>query len=157
MHDPLKRVVRHRVESFTMHDLPSDRSAAQTSLAAEVVALVGVQLHRPAGAAAESATVATRFVVEGTHAGDLWGIPATGHHVRWDAIMIYRISDGKVVEQWAVEDWVAILSNVGALTSPWRVGDLTSPRHRFRVSRTPDAPGLKHAQNRYKAVRRQSA
>ena len=62
-----------------------------------------------------------RFVVEGTHRGTLWGIPATGCRVRWDALMIYRFEDRKVVEQWAVEDWTAILQEVDGYRPPWLV------------------------------------
>jgi predicted ester cyclase len=32
--------------------------------------------------------------------------------------MIYRIQDGKVVEQWAAEDWTAIVHAVGDYTPP---------------------------------------
>jgi steroid delta-isomerase-like uncharacterized protein len=63
--------------------------------------------------------VAMRFVVEGTHQGDLWGIPAQGKRVRWDAIMIYHFAEGKIVEQWASEDWAAILQTVGSYTPPF--------------------------------------
>jgi predicted ester cyclase len=59
------------------------------------------------------------LVVEGTHEGELWGLPPTGRRVRWDATTIYRIRDGKVVEQWAAEDWTAIVHAVGDYTPPW--------------------------------------
>ncbi len=48
--------------------------------------------------------VAMRFIVDGTHKGNLWGVPATGTHVTWNAIMTYRFVDGQVAEQWAAED-----------------------------------------------------
>ena len=64
-------------------------------------------------------TVSMRFVVEGTHEGELWGLPPTGRRLRWDAIMIYRMQDGRVVEQWAAEDWTAILHGLGDYTPPW--------------------------------------
>jgi predicted ester cyclase len=35
---------------------------------------------------AERDIVSVRAVVEGTHKGDLLGIPASGRHVRWDAV-----------------------------------------------------------------------
>jgi len=40
-------------------------------------------------------TVSMRFVVEGTHEGQLWGLPPSGRRLRWDAIMIYRMHDGE--------------------------------------------------------------
>ncbi len=68
-----------------------------------------------------------RFVVERTHRGNLWGISATGRHVKWDAIMIYRFDSGKVVEQWAAEDWTAILQSVGAVSPPWAAPSTGKP------------------------------
>jgi predicted ester cyclase len=51
--------------------------------------------------------------------GPLFGIPATGRRLRWDAIDLYRISDGKIIEEWALDDATAILNGVGAYTPPW--------------------------------------
>ena len=64
-------------------------------------------------------TVAVRFVVEATHEGNLLGIEPTGRRVRWDAVDIYRLSDGMIVEEWAGDDIAAILHQVGAYTPPW--------------------------------------
>ncbi len=63
--------------------------------------------------------VCARFVVEGTHKGERWRIPATGRLVRWDAIMIYRFEGEKIAEQWANEDWTAILRDVGYFSPPF--------------------------------------
>ncbi len=64
--------------------------------------------------------VALRLVVDATHSGNLLGVPATGGHVRWDAVDIYRVTDdGRISEQWAFEDLAAILSQVGAISLPW--------------------------------------
>jgi predicted ester cyclase len=68
---------------------------------------------------AEGDTVVVRLVVEGTHQGNLLGIPATGRRVRWDAVDIYRLSDGKIAEEWAADDSTAILYEVGAYKPPW--------------------------------------
>jgi predicted ester cyclase len=64
-------------------------------------------------------TVALRFVVEATHQGDLLGIAPTGRRVRWDAVDVYRLRDGKISEEWAADDMTAILHQVGAFTAPW--------------------------------------
>jgi predicted ester cyclase len=64
-------------------------------------------------------TVAVRFVVEATHEGDLLGIAPTGRKVRWDAVDVYRLRDGKISEEWAADDMTAILHQVGAYTPPW--------------------------------------
>jgi len=64
-------------------------------------------------------TVAVRYVVEATHQGNLLGIAPTGRRVRWDAVDIYRLADGMIVEEWAADDATAILYHVGAYTPPW--------------------------------------
>jgi predicted ester cyclase len=64
-------------------------------------------------------TVAVRYVVEATHEGNLLGIAPTGRRVRWDAVDIYRLADGTIVEEWAGDDLAAILYQVGAYTPPW--------------------------------------
>jgi predicted ester cyclase len=71
---------------------------------------------------ADGDTVALRFVVEATHKGELLGIAPTGRKVRWDAVDIYRLKDGKITEEWAADDLTAILHGVGAYTPPWLAG-----------------------------------
>jgi steroid delta-isomerase-like uncharacterized protein len=68
---------------------------------------------------AERDIVSVRAVVEGTHKGDLLGIPASGKHVRWDAVDVYRVTDGKIAEEWAADDLLAFVYGVGAYTPPW--------------------------------------
>ena len=68
---------------------------------------------------AERDIVSVRAVVEGTHRGDLLGIPASGKRVRWDAVDVYRVKDGKIAEEWAADDLLAFVYGVGAYTPPW--------------------------------------
>ena len=64
--------------------------------------------------------VALRLVVNGKQTGDLLGIAATGRDVRWDAVDIYRVTDdGKISEQWALEDMATIASQLGVVSLPW--------------------------------------
>jgi SnoaL-like polyketide cyclase len=60
-----------------------------------------------------------RYVVEATHEGNLLGIAPTGRRLRWDAVDIYRLADGMIVEEWAADDMAAILYQMGAYTPPW--------------------------------------
>ena len=71
---------------------------------------------------AKGDTVVVRLVVEGTHKGNLLGFPATNRHVRWDAIDMYRIKNGKITDDWASEDGVKILADIGAYIPPWMKG-----------------------------------
>ena len=68
---------------------------------------------------AERDIVSVRAVVEGTHKGDLLGIPASGKSVKWDAVDVYRVADGKIAEEWAADDLLAFVYGVGAYTPPW--------------------------------------
>jgi predicted ester cyclase len=67
-------------------------------------------------------SVVVRYVVEATHKGNLLGIEPTGIAVRWDAIDVYRLAEGKIVEEWAGDDTASIFHQVGAYTPPWLVG-----------------------------------
>jgi predicted ester cyclase len=66
--------------------------------------------------------LSVRARVDGTHKGDLLGIPASGKHVQWDAIDNYRVVDGKISEEWAADDLLAFVYGVGAYTPPWLAG-----------------------------------
>jgi steroid delta-isomerase-like uncharacterized protein len=68
---------------------------------------------------AERDIVSVRAVVQGTHKGDLLGIPASGRQVRWDAVDVYRVANGKIAEEWAADDLLAFVYGVGAYTPPW--------------------------------------
>ena len=64
--------------------------------------------------------VALRQVVKARHTGNLLGMPASGREIQWDAVDIYRINDeGKISEQWAFEDFAAILNQAGGVKLPW--------------------------------------
>jgi steroid delta-isomerase-like uncharacterized protein len=63
--------------------------------------------------------VVVRLVVTGTQEGPLLGIPASGRHVQWDAIDLYRLQDGKISQEWASEDLTAILYYTGTYKAPW--------------------------------------
>ena len=66
---------------------------------------------------AEGDRVVTRWSSSFTHTGDLFGVPATGKRVKQSGIMIYRIRDGKVVEQWAEANMWGLMRQLGAIPS----------------------------------------
>jgi steroid delta-isomerase-like uncharacterized protein len=67
---------------------------------------------------AEGDLVVSVIVAHGVHAGELLGIPATGHEVDTQGIAVHRIADGKIVEHWQVSDVARVLQQVGALPGP---------------------------------------
>jgi steroid delta-isomerase-like uncharacterized protein len=68
---------------------------------------------------AEDDLVVVRLVVSATVKGTLLGVPADGKPVRWSAVDIYRVTDGKISEEWAADDVASIMIQVGAFTPPW--------------------------------------
>jgi len=60
-----------------------------------------------------------RLVVTVTVKGSLLGTPADGKAVRWDAVDIYRVTDGRISEEWAADDIATIMSQIGAFNPPW--------------------------------------
>ena len=57
-------------------------------------------------------------VVEGPHRGDFFGVPPTGRKLYFDAPDLYRIAGGKIAEEWASDDGLAILAGLGVYTPP---------------------------------------
>jgi steroid delta-isomerase-like uncharacterized protein len=67
---------------------------------------------------AEGDKVAVAWTVQGTHRGELLGIPPTGKHVRFSGISIYRLAAGKIAEQWERWDRLPLLQQLGVLPAP---------------------------------------
>jgi len=68
---------------------------------------------------AENDLVLVRLVVTGTVKGSLFGVPADGKPVRWTAYDVYRVTDGKISEEWAGDDVATIMTQIGAFNPPW--------------------------------------
>jgi predicted ester cyclase len=63
--------------------------------------------------------VMVRLIVSATVKDSLLGVSADGEPVRWGAVDIYRITDGKISEEWAADDIATIMIQLGAFTPPW--------------------------------------
>ena len=66
---------------------------------------------------AEDDKVVTRFTFRGTHKGDYMGVPATGKEVVLTSILISRIAEGKIVEEWLEFDGLSFMRQLGAIPS----------------------------------------
>jgi steroid delta-isomerase-like uncharacterized protein len=62
---------------------------------------------------AERDLVVTRFTVEATHKGELFGAPPTGKRMRSHGIDMLRIRNDKVAEAWHQGDDVVVLMQLG--------------------------------------------
>jgi steroid delta-isomerase-like uncharacterized protein len=50
--------------------------------------------------------------------GEVWGVPVSGKSISWTFNSIYRLVDGRIVENWNNYDLVGILRQLGAVTPP---------------------------------------
>ena len=67
---------------------------------------------------AEGDQVAVRFTISGTHLGPFAGIPATGKQISIQGMIVHRLQDGKIVEDWAVRDSLGLLQQLGVIPMP---------------------------------------
>ena len=64
---------------------------------------------------AEGDKVAGRISWQGTHKGELMGIPPTGKHVKVTEMQIYRMTNGKIVERWVESDVLGMMQQLGII------------------------------------------
>jgi steroid delta-isomerase-like uncharacterized protein len=69
-------------------------------------------------ALAEGDRVCTRGYFTGTHREEFNGIPATGKSVRVGYTDIWRLEDGKAVENWVQMDMMGMLQQLGVIPAP---------------------------------------
>ena len=65
--------------------------------------------------AAEGDLVFVRDRFTGTHQGELAGYPPTGNQVDYMVVHIYRIADGKIVDDWTLLDSLSLMQQIGAV------------------------------------------
>jgi predicted ester cyclase len=64
---------------------------------------------------AEGDKVVARWRSIGTHLGSFQGIPPTGKPLMMSGITVFRVADGKVVEEWSESDVLGLLQQMGAI------------------------------------------
>lgn len=67
---------------------------------------------------AEEDKVAARTTFNGTHQGEMQGIPATGKNVSIPSITIFRLDNGKIAEGWLVSDNLGMMQQLGVVPAP---------------------------------------
>jgi steroid delta-isomerase-like uncharacterized protein len=67
---------------------------------------------------AEGDKVVMRYRIEGTHEGELFGVPPTGRRVSIESITVERVSGGKIREHWRVTDALDMMQQLGAIPAP---------------------------------------
>ena len=67
---------------------------------------------------AEGDKVVVRYTIEGTHEGELFGVPPTGQRLSIKSISVERVSDGKIREHWRITDSLDMMQQLGAIPVP---------------------------------------
>jgi len=62
--------------------------------------------------------VIARIIARGTHQAEMEGIPATGNKVEISALLIFRLKDGKVVEEVEEADMLGFYQQLGMELKP---------------------------------------
>jgi len=65
---------------------------------------------------AEGDLVVTHFSSTGTNIGSFMGNPPTGKKIHVNEMSIYRIVDGKIVEQWLLPDLLSVNQQLGLIS-----------------------------------------
>ena len=71
---------------------------------------------------AEGNTVVTRWTAQGTHNGELAGLPATGKPATVVGMGVDRVENGKIVESWGLFDQFGMLQQLGVISAPGQAG-----------------------------------
>ncbi|MBV9617364.1 MAG: ester cyclase [Ktedonobacteraceae bacterium] len=66
----------------------------------------------------EGEFIACVMTVNATHQGPYMGIAPTGRQVRFMLLWIERIVDGKVIQHWALPDFLSLFQQIGATIGP---------------------------------------
>lgn len=67
---------------------------------------------------AEGDKVVVRITSNGTHQGEFQGLPATGKPYTQNAIAIFRLTNGKIVEAWVQTDILSMMQQLGLMPAP---------------------------------------
>ena len=59
--------------------------------------------------------VVVRWTAEGTNTGEFQGMPPTGKYAKSSGITIFRIADGRIVEEWSESDMLGLLQQLGVI------------------------------------------
>jgi steroid delta-isomerase-like uncharacterized protein len=76
---------------------------------------------------AEGDKVATRYTLEGTHEGELFGVPSTGKWLSIKSISVERVSEGRIREHWRVTDSLEMMQQLGVVPEAGQEG--VEPSH----------------------------
>ncbi|AKS42552.1 ester cyclase [Wenzhouxiangella marina] len=62
--------------------------------------------------------VVTSIRLTGTHSGNFLGLPATGKLLSVHGMVLSRLEDGKIIEEWEILDLLGMFRQLGVLSLP---------------------------------------
>lgn len=72
---------------------------------------------------AEGDKVVSRYTLQGTHNGDLMGIPPTGKQVTMTGVVVCRVAGGRIAEVWEEFDQMGMMTQLGVVSPPGEGGE----------------------------------
>ncbi len=103
--------------NYVNHDPPypdSTRKQVQQNIIQSHVGLPDVHIAIE-DIITEGDRVVTRYTLRGTHQGELRGIPPTGRRVTLQGIVISRVVEGRIVEEWNLSDKLGLMQQLGVI------------------------------------------
>jgi steroid delta-isomerase-like uncharacterized protein len=71
--------------------------------------------HKIEDIMADGDKVSVRVINTGTHKGEFLGMPPTDKKVSFVGVGFLTIRDGKIIEQWSVNDTMGLMQQIGAI------------------------------------------
>jgi predicted ester cyclase len=99
-------------DEFIYHGRPGESKREQQERVRADIADIHADVEQ---VLAEGDLVAVRYLYRFTHSRPLAGVAPTGKRVTMTSIDLFRLAEGKVVEQWSNEDWHGVLEQIGAV------------------------------------------
>lgn len=104
--------VYHNPVVTEMPDLPSGTDGMKMLMAGSRAAFPDMQ-YTVEMLVAEGDQVAVLYSWTGTHTADLGGMPATGKRVAATGAIFCRLANGRIVEQWDIDDRLSVIQQLG--------------------------------------------
>lgn len=92
----------------------SGLEALQASIAKSLEVYPDFRLHID-DLIAEADQVAARWSSQGTHQGELFGVPASGKQITQQGAAVYRLVDARIAELWFYPDNLGLLQQLGVV------------------------------------------
>lgn len=116
---------RHRIDEavrilddrFRGHGMGSDRDGFRAEATAWLEAFPDLRISI-CQLVTDSAAVAARLALHGTHQGRFAGLPASGRAVEVGSCDVFRVRDGKIVKAWWLGNSGSMLMQIGAVPMP---------------------------------------